>query len=155
MAFIDTRAPCKSLGCRERASALGYCDMHASERVETKERHKYYNEHKRDKQKLEVYNSYRWKKLSKYVRSIHPLCTRCEAMSRYTLATLTDHLRGFTGVDDSNAWDIDCLYPLCNECHAIVTRLERNHDFSIMPLDKAVLLKYQGAKIRIKREVLL
>ena len=156
MATIDTRPPCKQNGCRNRAAAAGYCDNHSSSSTKEKsERNKFYNEHRRDKNKVEVYNSYRWKKLSKHIRDIQPLCTRCQAMGKYTLSTLTDHLRGFKDKYDDNAWNEDVLYPLCRDCHIVVTKLERKYDFLSMPLEKAVLLKYQGAKIRLKKEVSL
>ena len=153
MATIDTRAPCKEMGCAARADLGGYCDAHASSRTSSKERHKTYNKHFRNKEKLPVYASYRWKKLSKYVRSIHPLCTRCEAMKRYTVATLTDHLAGFQDENDFRAWDLEYLYPLCEDCHRVVTQLEKKIDFSDMPLEKAVFLKYQGAKIRKEKVI--
>ena len=82
--------------------------------------------------------------------SLYPICTKCDAEGKIVLANLTDHLFGFTGETDPNAWDENCLYPLCTNCHAAVTAMEKHINFLAMPLTKAVELKYSGANPHYK-----
>ena len=142
MAFIDDRPNCKDPRCRNRAEKGGYCDDHKTDR---NERHKEYNDFKRDPAKVKVYNSQRWKKLRTRIIDSNPLCTRCEPNGKLTPANLVDHLVGFVDENDPHAWDPDYLFPLCTRCHAIVTAKERYTNFLKMPLVEAVFLKYDGA----------
>ena len=145
MAFIDLRPGCKEPGCRSRAAKRGYCADH---QIYVSAENKLYDDHKRDKEKTKVYNSSRWRKLRLRVLQEHPLCTRCHAKGLIKLAQMVDHLAGFKNKDDFRAWDEEYLYPLCNQCHAVVTAMEKHYNFSDMPLDEAVYLKYSGAKMR-------
>ena len=152
MATIDTRPPCKQPNCRARAVKNGHCEQHQQQAAA---RHIDYNRHGRNKEKLKVYNTQRWKKLSKRMIALHPLCTRCEAMGRIRPAQMTDHLYGFIDDTDEHAWGEEFLYPLCNHCHAIVTALEKRVNFLGMELYKAVDLKYEGAEIRPETKITL
>ncbi len=139
MAQIDTRPPCKSARCKNRAEKGGYCDDHKASR---NARHSIYSKLKRDPKKTKVYGSQRWKKKSKRVLSERPLCTVHDAQNKIVAAVLVDHLVGFIDENDPHAWDDNYLFPLCTKCHAIVTAKERYINFLQMPYNEALFVKY-------------
>ena len=142
MATIDTRPGCRNPKCKNRAIKSGYCSDHQSH---ANDRHHEYNKFKRDPKKVAVYNSYKWKQTRRRILEKYPLCTRCQALGKYTGAQMVDHLVGFTDKEDPHAWDELYLYPLCNLCHGIVTGKEKHTNFLNMSLVKAIYLKYDGA----------
>ena len=76
----------------------------------------HYSQDYRNKTK-HIYNDKRWKKLSKYAKSINPYCMRCystECLEVHHIYKLVD--------DESKAFDIDNCVVLCRKCHSYVDR---------------------------------
>lgn len=67
-------------------------------------------------------SSKRWVRLRKRKLTDQPLCERCEAQGRYTLATVVHHIRpidggvGITGMENL-AYSYSNLQSLCQKCH--------------------------------------
>jgi 5-methylcytosine-specific restriction protein A len=68
------------------------------------------------KQHHHLYNNSRWVRRRKNQLQLHPLCAKCEAAGRITLATVADHIRPHGG-DLELFWDPENLQSLCASCH--------------------------------------
>ena len=64
---------------------------------------------------------YRWEKLSKYYRRMHPICERCDDAGR---TTPSDHVHHVVPVliDPSRKYDLANLVALCQACHTEIHR---------------------------------
>ena len=58
----------------------------------------------------------RWDKASLNYRRHHPLCARCEAKGKLTLAQCVDHIVPHKG-DRKLLWDKSNWQSLCSNCH--------------------------------------
>ncbi len=67
---------------------------------------------------------------------------------------MVDHLFGFIDENDSNAWNEEVLFPLCNKCHSIVTALEKTINFIDYDLESAIFVKYGSSKIDLNQVLL-
>jgi len=65
-----------------------------------------------------------WRKASKaFLRDVQPLCQECLKESRYTKATVVDHIVPHRG-DSKLFWDRSNWQGLCKRCHDRKTRRE-------------------------------
>ena len=71
-----------------------------------------------------VYNTRRWRNLSKYYLKKNPLCVMCKAKNKITQATLTDHKVAIK--NGGPVWDWSNFQALCAKCHAVKTNKDRN-----------------------------
>jgi len=70
----------------------------------------------------EIYNSYRWQKLTKQFLKENRLCVRCLEEGRTTIATVSDHIIPIT--HGGQEWDTKNLQPLCASHHSRKTMTE-------------------------------
>lgn len=97
-----------------------------------------------------LYNTRKWRRRSQAHRREHPLCARCEAHGKVTIAKLAHHVVPYQGRDEA-AFFLGPLESLCHDCH------EREHgrnpsrgfstaiDVSGWPLDHThPVYKYEG-----------
>lgn len=78
--------------------------------------------------KSDLYDLRRWRRRSQLQRKRQPLCERCEAEGRLTIATLAHHVVPH----NRNMYDFHCgaLQSLCHNCHLIVHgRAPKNDTF--------------------------
>lgn len=79
------------------------------------------NEGKR-KERMQIYNTARWRELRKVKLMSDPLCEICLKEGRTTPAEDIHHITSFMTVDDMTmrkvlAFDYDNLMSLCDVCH--------------------------------------
>lgn len=77
--------------------------------------------HKR-KERMEIYNSARWRAMRLAKLRDNPLCEMCEREGRTTLADDVHHIQSFMSTDDpygrrALAFDYDNLMSVCDRCH--------------------------------------
>lgn len=116
------KIPCKYPGCSELApSDMKYCPQH------------YKPELKRPKDTRP--NSarrgydYKWRKVRAVYLRKHPLCVRCMAEGKYTMATVVDHIVPHRG-NPVLMWDENNYQALCKSCHDRKTMTEdRNIEY--------------------------
>ena len=70
-----------------------------------------------------MYNSTRWRKLSKLYRMHNPLCVECDKVGIVSPAMHTDHIKPINMGGDAWAWDN--LQSLCLRCHSVKSATER------------------------------
>ena len=89
----------------------------------------------------EFYNTRAWRRLSRWRRSVEPLCRKCSELGRVTLGQAADHIVPLAE-DWDRRLDPDNTQTLCGPCHSSVkAREERTgqvvgNDVSGEPLDK-------------------
>lgn len=73
-----------------------------------------------------LYNTRRWRRMSKHQLMLCPLCVFCKRQDRVTAATVTDHIIPHKG-DRSLFFDTTNLQSLCKPCHdSDKAQIERN-----------------------------
>ncbi|NTV25915.1 MAG: HNH endonuclease [Chlorobiaceae bacterium] len=108
------RKPCRHPGCHSLTDRTdGYCLEHARQH-----RNEYAREYRKETGPR-VYDTQRWRKLSKQILALHPFCPRCEAMGKVSLSTLVHHKDR-----DRNNWSSENLEALCKPCHEFEHRHE-------------------------------
>ena len=70
------------------------------------------------------YKSEAWKQYSRRLRTLEPLCRRCQAAGRITAATCVDHIYRVNA--GGSFWNKFNHQPLCDECHREKSFKERN-----------------------------
>lgn len=95
-------------------------------RVKTNPNHKPASEEQGTKraERIKIYASTRWKKLSAFYRYQHPLCEDCLDNDKVKPAEDIHHLISFMSTDDPNqreflAYSFSNLKALCKECHQL------------------------------------
>ena len=73
-------------------------------------RTKLYDKHQRNKDNQKIYNSKRWRDMSKLFLKNNPLCIECAYP-----AELTDHIEEIS--DGGSEYDWENLQPMCIKCH--------------------------------------
>jgi 5-methylcytosine-specific restriction enzyme A len=68
-----------------------------------------------------LYNTRRWREISRQFLKEHPICCRCGAP-----AQIADHIRPHRG-DEELFYDPDNLQPLCWKCHSAKTLAENGY----------------------------
>ncbi|WP_090758577.1 HNH endonuclease [Bacillus sp. OK048] len=113
--------PCNKAGCRNLTRDR-YCNEHAHLIAQqNKDRYKYYDKYKRDKDAAAFYNSKPWELVREQalLRDLG-LCLHCLESKEITLADMVDHI-----IPIKIEWDlrlsIGNLQSLCNACHAVKT----------------------------------
>ena len=81
---------------------------------------KEYKAHERTKDMRWFYNSWAWRKFSKWYKEKHPLCCMCELEGIVTASTVTDHIKTYEQCPEG--FDLDNLnekfmQPLCEQHH--------------------------------------
>src|SRR5262249_25486826 len=72
-----------------------------------------------------LYKLSKWRAVRRRVLSEHPLCTKCLANKRITLASIVDHITPHAG-NMELFWDPNNMQPLCVHCHnSIKQSMER------------------------------
>lgn len=71
-----------------------------------------------------LYNSRRWRGVSKRFRNNNPLCVQCEKDGRTTAAAVTDHIKPHRG-NLELFWDESNWQALCHSCHNSKSGRER------------------------------
>ncbi|MEK8132920.1 HNH endonuclease [Paenibacillus filicis] len=118
---VKPKRPCGKAGCRNLASGR-YCAEHAHlAEVQKRERHKHYDQHKRDKQATAFYGSKEWDRLRRARMGMdHGLCQDCLQEKRITMADVVDHIKPIRWF-----WDmrlvVSNLRSLCHLHHNIKT----------------------------------
>ena len=102
------KRPCLYQGCPNLTDdKSGYCELHRKS-----ERRKY-DKYERDPDVKKIYG-HQWEKIRNRYIMQHPLCERCLAEGRSTLATIVHHKlpvrRGGTHAEDN-------LMSVCASCH--------------------------------------
>lgn len=74
------------------------------------------------KERMEIYNSGRWRVLRTAKMNSNPLCEMCEREGRTTPADDVHHIQSFMSTDDPDArralaFDYDNLMSVCDRCH--------------------------------------
>lgn len=109
--------PCRHIGCNRVLPRPGYCSEHAKQHQKTMNAiYQHSHEHN-------VLYGRRWRgDRNDYLRA-HPLCVRCGAAGRHTLATVVDHIQPHNGdmklFTNSLNWQ-----SLCKTCHDAKTASE-------------------------------
>jgi 5-methylcytosine-specific restriction protein A len=68
------------------------------------------------------YNSVKWRRISKYMAQLQPLCVYCLQKGLTVPSTVTDHIQPIQQGGDR--YDIRNLQRLCDSCHNQKTALE-------------------------------
>lgn len=122
---IKPKRPCNRSGCHNLTTGR-YCEDHQHLQEEKeRERHRYYDEHQRDKQAAAFYKSVAWRRLRQQRLMIdHGLCRDCLKEQKITPATEVDHI-----IPIRVRWDLRLtlsnLRSLCHRCHMIKTAEDR------------------------------
>jgi 5-methylcytosine-specific restriction protein A len=88
-----------------------------------------------------LYDSHRWRKVSKLFLRQNPLCISCKSAGIDTPATIVHHNPPHNN-DPERFWDENTFEAVCATCHSGVKNIEENHGYSQaadingMPLDK-------------------
>lgn len=95
-----------------------YCGTHQAQYVQReRERHKQYDQHKRDKQAATFYKSIAWRLLREQrLMKDHGLCQMCLKEKKITPATEVDHIIPIR-VDWGKRLKLENLQSLCHKCH--------------------------------------
>lgn len=89
----------------------GRCETHTiTKRTESNEL-RYTGANKNKK----LYDSKRWRRISKRMRAIMPFCQHCWDEGTETVADVVDHIVELS--DGGAAFELSNLEPLCNQCH--------------------------------------
>lgn len=119
------KRPCNRPGCRELTTDR-YCEEHAYlAEQQRKDRHKYYDQHKRDQQAAKFYHSIEWDRVRQQalIRD-HGLCQDCLLEQQITPAGPVDHT-----IPIRVRWDLRLvlsnLRSLCDRHHAIKTKEDK------------------------------
>jgi 5-methylcytosine-specific restriction protein A len=108
---------CSKRGCN-RVTESKYCLLHKDMDQKNKaERHRHYDNNRRDKKATTFYNSIEWEKARKQALTRdHGLCQHCLKEKVIKVADMVDHI-----IPIKIAWHLrvflDNLQPLCNSCH--------------------------------------
>lgn len=78
----------------------------------------------RENPNRDVYGSARWKRTSKQHLERNPLCVHCQAKSKATPATITDHIKPIN--QGGEAFDSANHQSLCLKCHQKKSAKERH-----------------------------
>lgn len=109
-----------------------YCANHASMwhqqtpyvRQHSKQRQKFYNRYKRDKEANKFYHTKQWANLSQVVKKqAYFTCECCGHTYDKPRHLITDHIVP-RRIDKRKRLDRDNLWAICSECHYWKTRLE-------------------------------
>ena len=68
----------------------------------------------------DIYDTYRWRKLSREYRALNPLCETCLKFHRYIPVDVCDHIIEIED-DKSLAFDSNNLKSQCHSCHNLKT----------------------------------
>lgn len=111
------RRICKATGCQRYAlDGMSYCYEHQHlQRRDDEARKMHIKNHGIHD---DLYNTYRWRKMSKEFLKAHPVCEVCGEP-----ATDVDHITPHNG-DSSLFFDQGNLQSLCRSCHNYKTNLE-------------------------------
>jgi 5-methylcytosine-specific restriction protein A len=71
-----------------------------------------------------IYNSSRWRRISKKKRAVSPFCEDCEDIGVTVIADVVDHIVEITD-DKSLAFTWSNLKSLCHACHNSKTAIEK------------------------------
>ena len=69
-----------------------------------------------------LYNTRRWRRLSKMHLAENPLCVTCEKAGRVEMGAAVDHIEPHRG-DEGLFWDEANWQSLCKSCHGKKTRM--------------------------------
>lgn len=109
---------CKKAGCgRTCEQGKNYCFVHK----DLEGKRKIFTYRKKSSEYHHLYESYRWRTLSKDFLKTHPFCYICG-----NPAVATDHIMPHRG-DLSLFYDVNNLQPLCAKCHSRKTMKENNN----------------------------
>ena len=77
----------------------------------------------RRKERIKVYNTEQWRRLSEWKRRTQPLCEVCQMQGKVTAGTDVHHLVSFTTARSESerydlAYDERNLITLCDACHS-------------------------------------
>lgn len=107
--------PCGHVGCGKLVHGASRCEQH------TKQQRKEYDS-KRESSYKRGYDN-RWRKMRKIHLSSNPLCVRCKAVGKVTMAGVVDHIIPHKGnkelFSDTTNWQ-----SLCVRCHNVKTARE-------------------------------
>jgi 5-methylcytosine-specific restriction enzyme A len=105
--------PCKEINCAV-LTREGYCETH---RISETEKHREYNQTKRDHVVDRFYKSTVWTRLRKVaLERDNYLCQVCKRDKRYTPAKIVHHLVEVK-VDWERRLELDNLESVCHPCH--------------------------------------
>ena len=108
--------PCKHPACPNYVSPpLKFCEIHKGERPPRAAQHSYYDEHFRNQQSKQFYNSAEWKRARQIALTSQPWCTRCGQ-----LADTVHHKVPVTEATSMQKIDQRFLEPLCAPCHSLL-----------------------------------
>ncbi len=111
---------CHKAGCfKTAAPGKHFCEKHLY--LEETYRKRPAPERKKSNAWHHLYNSQRWRTVSKAFLAGHPYCYICGAK-----ATVVDHIRPHRG-DTELFYDENNLQPLCTKCHSAKTLKENNY----------------------------
>ena len=119
------KRPCSKPGCRNLAMGR-YCNEHLHLTEEQrKQRHKHYDEQRRDKTATSFYRSVEWQRAREQVLiRDHGLCQHCVAERQIKTADLVDHVKPLRLF-----WHLRLtlgnLQSLCYQHHAIKTQEDK------------------------------
>jgi len=93
------------------------CDKH----TQSKKKEVYINRKRIGRANSDIYDSARWKRISKKVRVLSGgLCVLCLKNNRTVYADVVDHIIPLS-IDKTKAFDMKNLQPICHQCHATQT----------------------------------
>lgn len=108
---------CNSPGCRViNNDGASRCAKH-----KTVKRNRRIMSSPEARERAKFYNTQKWRKLSKYIRTKHPLCEVCENLDEAVGGQQVDHVREIQDHPELK-YDFRNLQHLCIECHRIKTR---------------------------------
>lgn len=95
------------------------CETHTitQKKVATQLRYGNNNENKK------LYNSARWRRISKKLRQIRPFCAHCMEHGVEVIGNVVDHIIELS--DGGDKFNMDNLQVLCHQCHNTKTADER------------------------------
>ena len=117
------KKPCTAPGYPELIGAgKTYCPSHSKK--DRGYKNKVYDRQQRDPKLSRFYSSGRWRKTRNIYIQSNPLCERCMLQGETRKADVVDHIIPIK-IDWQRKLDMSNLQSLCNRCHAVKTREDK------------------------------
>ena len=95
------------------------CPRHQTEAKRARgERHRYYDQHRRNPEAKAFYNSAEWQRVRLKVLTAEPVCSRCGA----AWADTVHHVKPLAECSPAERVDPKNLQPVCAPCHGEIER---------------------------------
>jgi 5-methylcytosine-specific restriction endonuclease McrA len=106
--------PCAHPTCTAHVPTRGAsCPAHGASQAAPKSRHSYYDQHQRDREAKQFYNSAAWLRARKLKLAANPVCQRCQIV----FAQHVHHKKKLRDCAPAEKLEQSNLMSLCQPCH--------------------------------------